>query len=135
MGCDIHPWVQVKVNDKWVDFGTPERLRDRTYGRFAFLTGGVVRNYSEVPSVLPKPKGLPDGREDSATWDSHSGSWLSLEELLKVDYNIVFRNKREAGQPEMTLAEFLGPTWFEIMDELASYGLPSEVRIVFDFDN
>jgi len=159
MGCDIHPFVEVRMADgTWSSLDAPDRLQDRSYGRFAFLTGGQVRNYSGVPAVLPKPRGYPvDGspasqyrarayQEGSAGWESHSASYLTLTELLAVDYNQTFVDVRppytgapdfEPGPP-ITLLEFLGENWADTLKDLvdiATPGHPDDLRIVFDFDN
>ncbi len=156
MGCDIHPEVQVRVaGGDWLDGDVPERLNDRTYGRFAFLTGGAVRNYSGVPEVLPKPRGFPPVKPPLAHFDdmdwrcppdyyeNHSASYLTLAELLAVDYEQKFVDMRPpfTGDPSfvpgepITLREFLGEGWFEILHDLMVQGTPDNVRIVFDFDN
>lgn len=156
MGCDIHPFVEIRMSDgTWVSLDAPDQLQDRTYGRFAFLTGGEVRNYSGVPAVLPKPRGYPkDGspatakRRDDYTddWGRHSASYLTLTELLAVDYNQTFVDIRPpfTGDPTfvpgdpITLLEFLGENWADILKELvdmAMPGNPDSLRIVFDFDS
>ncbi len=156
MGCDIHPQVEVKRDGVWEEGTVPDRLQDRTYGRFAFLTGGAVRNYSGVPEVLPKPRGYPpqppptEEEEDrmyrmgGMVYDEdHSASYLTLAELLAVDYEMKFVDVRPpyTGDPSfvpgepITLREFLGEGWFEILHELMVQGTPDNVRILFDFDN
>ncbi len=139
MGCDIHPYVEVRQPDgTWADKTAPELLHNRTYGRFAFLTGGEVRNYSGVPEVLPKPRGYPNGfkyqDEDGFT---HSASYLTLAELLAVDYDQTFVDVRDYDDNDkfVTLRYFLGEGWEEIITELQTLGKPEDVRIVFDFDN
>lgn len=147
MGCDIHPNVQVKVNGKWEAADVPERLEDRTYPRFAFLTGGVVRNYENVPKILPEPRGLPEGvsgdyYDTAGALDvgEHSYSWLLLSELLVVDYSQKL-NPHNPGlahryeDKEITLGELLDENWFSILEQLKLLGKPEDVRIVFGFDN
>lgn len=156
MGCDIHPYVEVKMSDgTWVAMDGPERLHDRSYRRFAFLTGGAVRNYSDVPKVLPEPRGYPEDGSDvtrarmkgyAEDYSNHSASYLTLTELLAVDYNQKFVDVRPVylgqkdfvpGEP-ITLLEFLGEGWADILKDLvimAMPGSPDNLRIVFDFDN
>ena len=148
MGCDIHPFVEVQMDDgTWVDMAAPERLHDRTYGRFAFLTGGLVRNYSGLPAILPEPRGFPKDcskygakqkEYDADDFGTHSASYLTLAELLAVDYDQEITDYRSAGEPKMTLREFLGEGWQEILKELKDYAGPDaahRIRIVFDFDS
>jgi hypothetical protein len=161
MGCDIHPYVEIRMADgTWVAMDAPERLDDRTYGRFAFLTGGAVRNYSGVPKVLPEPRGYPEDGSDvtkarikglvddyyGGDYGNHSASYLTLTELLAVDYNQKFVDMRPGylgqkdfvpGEP-ITLLEFLGEGWADILKELVDMtmpGSPDGLRIVFDFDS
>lgn len=143
MGCDIHISVQVKRNGQWENVDVPERLEDRSYPRFSFLTGGKVRPYDNVPSLLPKPRGFPDDFSlGDVYWlgEAHNRSWFLLSELLAVDYNIKF-NPHNPELPhrfedeEITLGEVLGQGWFDSLDQLKSYGNPGDVRIIFAFDN
>lgn len=93
MGCDIHPYAEVRRNGRWVAAG--ELPDDRDYRTFAVLAD--VCNYSTDPPIMPisPPRGLP---ADIATHDEpldddgngvwlgdHSFSWLMLAELEKID--------------------------------------------------
>lgn len=116
MGCDIHPHVEVKVDDKWEisteevfsldsfdrDYYKKEKSSEpfdwRSYSMFGFLAG--VRNYDHcIP--ISEPKGLPDdcseeikeAYEDYSS-DAHSCSYLTLRELSEFDYNKEFWNRR-----------------------------------------
>lgn len=125
----------------------------RNYGVFGFLAN--VRNYSGVPP-LSEPRGLPSdisGTADDlvAYWniDGHSHSWLTVEELTKFNYDAIVEDLRvtrelapgffnggctaEEGEGvTMTWREFLGPLFFEDLEELQKEGIQ---RIVFWFDN
>ena len=80
MGCDIHPYVEVRINNKW-EISTKEvfsldsferewqkRLMSerpfdwRSYSLFAFLAG--VRNY-DCCEPISEPRGLPEDCSDS----------------------------------------------------------------------
>lgn len=150
MGCDIHPFVEVQMDDgTWVDMGAPGRLHDRTYGRFAFLTGGAVRNYSKLPALLPEPRGYPETGSEATEhrkksyaedWGAHSAGYLTLAELLAVDYEQEILDHRGVDAPSepVSLREFLGEGWFDILKELKDYAGPDaahRIRIVFDFDS
>ena len=71
IGCDIHSFVEVKTNGKWLrleepkfdDYGdkkTTEPFGWRSYSVFGFLAD--VRNYSHCKPIS-EPKGLPDDSE------------------------------------------------------------------------
>lgn len=92
MGCDIHPYAEVRRNGRWER--ATELPRDRDYKTFALLAD--VRNYSTDPPIKPisPPRGLPidvawsdEAESDgTGTWlGDHSFSWLTLAELEKVD--------------------------------------------------
>ena len=169
MGCDIHCYVEVYENDKWSKVGAVfpvgddaswlgEENIDRPiywaqYGLFAFLAG--VRNISGV-EPLAYPKGIPADISSAVLdiyneWgdNAHSMSWLTLKELLGVDYNTAFTDKTEfkevmpgiwswgvgiAGD-ETTLRDFLGIRYFNMLEMLQSLGDQDKVRLVFWFDN
>lgn len=86
----------------------------------------------------------------------HSCSWLTLKELLDFDYEKVFLDRRitrttimpngcifsngaalanEGEGRNITYREFLGESFFKVIDVLKSLGSPENVRIVFWFDN
>src|SRR5690606_38816819 len=120
MGCDIHT-----VAERFVD-GSYEAINDvkfseglapfnwRSYGLFGFLAD--VRNYSSVP-VAHELRGWPESasggaRELYEDWcgDGHSHGWLSIRELMAVDYSQTFFDTRINDMT--TLREFLGPDYF-----------------------
>lgn len=116
MGCDIHFYVERKVDGKWVtaDTWTPDEYdagrmcvpyktrlyRDRNYDLFAMLAN--VRNgygfagcdTGDGFKPLSEPKGLPadvspEVKAESDHWgvDGHSHSWLTLTELKAYDWH------------------------------------------------
>lgn len=171
MGCDIHTHAEVKENGTWKDagkifpinwggrigteYGGP--FESRNYGLFGLLAD--VRNYSCIkPIAEPKYKIPEDAaketREDYEGWegDGHTASWLTLEQLLAVNYDEVFWNRRvtrqlapnfihgaclaEEGEgTHEVIRDFLGKTFFEHLEILKTLGKPEDVRVVFWFDN
>lgn len=147
MGCDIHSRTEVFRNGMWYEIGY-EPFSHRNYGLFGFLAN--VRNYSRSP-VLSPPRGLPDAVKRG--WDNrHSASWFTLDELLAVDYDIEFEDRRttkqtgpnswdgaalaDVGEGELTtLREFLGEHYFKTLEALQELGDPKLTRVVFDFDS
>ena len=96
MGCDIHDFVEIKVNGKWEMLGdvfeTYDRLPTRhpydgrCYSLFALLAG--VRGRDILP--IAEPKGIPDDAsidyfEECKKWegDGHSHSYLTLKEIIE----------------------------------------------------
>jgi hypothetical protein len=105
MGCDIHPYVEVRKHGKWQR--APIKVpNDRDY--FAFGKLANVRNGLGFAGIdmgdpvrpIAEPRGLPldttiRDSESSVEYEQpgycwlgdHSHSWVLLSELLDVDYN------------------------------------------------
>lgn len=104
VGCDIHPYVEVKRNGKWVraDVKVPN---DRDYWAFAKLAnvrngmGFAGSDTGDPVEPISEPRGLPSDTSIQDTDDAieygkpgytwlgdHSHSWVTLDELLSVDY-------------------------------------------------
>ena len=160
MGCDIHLLYQKQINGHWQSVRVKNNptavysdgpLEGRNYTIFAFLAG--VRNYDAIKPIA-EPRGLPSDLNDETFAQEcedygHTPSWLSIDELLKYDYEQETENRRVARQiaPNIThggctrgpgegviqpLAEYLG-LWF-FVDLLCLHRAGVE-RIVFCFDN
>jgi len=173
MGSDIYSFAEVSKNGKWEKIGDVFPLDDfdkelkkkdfgdnpfnwRDYSLFGWLAD--VRNYSHVPPIS-QPRGFPadissdvQQENDDMGVGGHSRSWLSLAELLEVDYEKVFWARRVTKQTALnewngaalanegegkhiTLREHLSPAYFEVLEVLKTLGNPDDVRIVFWFDD
>lgn len=168
MGCDIHTVAQKRDADgKWIcvkgEFQEGSDPFDwRQYGMYGWLAD--VRNHSGV-TPISQPRDLPHDH-DLEGWDGeywltpdreygdgwlgeHSRSWLSVEELLAVDYEQIVEDRRvsrqisaniwsgaETAEPgggeKMTLRKFLGEAYFSDLAELRRIGAE---RILFGFDS
>ena len=175
MGCDIHSHAEVKQPDgTWKNIGKVFPVNDKTwagiiksefeepfyqrnYGVFGFLAN--VRNYAHVPPIAEVKYAIPEDaapetKESYESWDcdAHSASWLTLEQLLAVNYEETFWNRRVTKQTASncwngaalaeegegtheTLRDFLGSTFFAHLETLKGLGKPEDVRVVFWFDN
>ena len=127
---------------------SPEPFTWRCYGMFAFLAD--VRNYSFVPP-LSKARGFSEDMKgcdsDDFLFGEHSFSWLGLDELLAFNYDQTFEDRRwmkdgngaaDAGAGNgvmVTFRDFLGPHFFRDLAIMRCLGEPSQVRVVFGFDN
>lgn len=154
MGCDIHAYGERRNADgKWTLIPDCTPFQHRNYSLFAWLAD--VRNYSAV-TPISNPRGAPPDISESAKlaledWssDAHSVSWLSVEELLAVDYDQQIEDRRvtrqlahnlwsggctaEPGEgKQRTLREFLGSDYFDDLEELKE---DKAERVVFWFDN
>lgn len=95
MGCDIHFYVEHKVDGVWKQafFPDAETERDGKYwyhGRNYLLFGLLAGVRNEHATPLSKPRGIPsdlsDGlKEEWLNWDGdgHTPSYFLLSELLK----------------------------------------------------
>ena len=142
MGCDIHLFVEVKTENGWELYSSPNIQRN--YSLFAKLAN--VRNYGNIVPIS-EPKGLPEDvsflvrkeREDFDT-DGHSDSWIGIEEIktledwireyrpygdvfdcISLEYSIL--HSYLYGNPFSCAGTEEGPEWVK------------DVRFVFWFDN
>lgn len=159
MGCDIHMHAEKRVGDQWAKAPrvipkskhgnwNDDPLENRSYSYFGWLAD--VRNYSEIPPIS-QPRGVPDDmapetKASFESWgsDAHSASWLTVDEILAVDFDQVIEDRRvtingnggctaEPGQGKReTLREFLGEYTMNALFKLRDEGVE---RIVFWFDN
>lgn len=153
MGCDIHCYAEVLKNGIWKKVGdvfpasqwemdyyhkelSDRPIRERNYAWFGFLAN--VRNTYDLPTVA-KQRDIPNNVSKEVCElnkefgdDGHSHSWLLLSELLAFDYD---KTVRLRNQEAYTLRAIFEPEWFEILDRLSALGKPTNVRIVFWFDN
>jgi hypothetical protein len=99
-----------------------------------------VRNESCFPAIS-QPRGLPDGLSSEVVevineWQSagagHSYSWLSLSELLEVNYDVTCMHTNDSES--VRLREHLSEGYFNVLNILKAIGDPNDVRIVFWFD-
>lgn len=159
MGIDISTIAEIRQDGEWIpapDIDYKHQWVDfpfgwRHYGLYAFLTIGE-NSRVKMPSVINDYRGLPiDSRwlneEVEQDWytekgvsrrskliddgNNHGFSWVTLAELLAVDYEqrfIVASGKEEA------IREELGETFFEHLELLKTLGAPEDVRVVFWFN-
>jgi hypothetical protein len=105
MGCDIHNYVERKINGVWElvpdTYGPLDYMANysdkynrhawslpRSYNFFATLAG--VRNYNEL-TPIHEPKGIPEDasevlKKEWEQWqyDGHTPSFFSVKELLEA---------------------------------------------------
>lgn len=162
MGCDIHPYIEIKQNQNWVIFNDFKPWQEdgypiRNYRFFGWLCG--VRNYSGVTPLIDELRGLPSDISEKNPLkepgpDLHSYGYVTLAELLAVNYEETILDRRVTRQiatnfsdggcttddpseaKSYKLSEWLPKTFFETLTKLKELGLsPEDVRIVFAFDN
>jgi len=127
MGCDIHGWVEKKIDKKWIAI-SELKDRNRNYSRFAKLAG--------VRGEGPEAKGIPPDISETTKYhveddgpDGHNHSHIELTEGLKI-FKETSGNEHYS---EYDMAEFE----FETDDYCHACRRPlgSPYRLVFWFDN
>lgn len=135
MGCDIHGWVECKsqyLTHHWYGVVDIEPLIHRDYAAFGLLFG--VRDHDYPP--VAQHRGLPEhastrSREESASDDYHSHSWISYQEMKDAPLFSTLEQYvwwKEADRPQWHAL-------LTIMDTLAVLEGPEHVRLVVWFDN
>lgn len=86
MGCDIHPHIEVKIDNTWHHYSCPPI--QRCYGLFAKICG--VRNQDQWGiGPLAPVRGLPNDcsavtKVCAEHEEGHSHTWLSHKEFLEL---------------------------------------------------
>lgn len=135
MGCDIHLFVEVRIDGLWCSRGGVCEVVDpgRNYLLFAHLAG--VRNNGMGIMPLAHPRGLPDDLASEAekyldpSSGLHSYSWFTLVELMRHHWT----------GPTVHTSFGPGDLGF-LFEPLLALALregvpPADIRIVFGFDN
>lgn len=162
MGCDIHLYVEERLNDgKWgcVDyfktnpFYSDDPLNEKEYKHIPiydgrdyalFATLANVRNYGDI-TPISEPRGLPDDVSDivekaSNDWgdDGHSHSWFTAKELFihknKCPYSVLDR-LIEAVKKRMCEEFWIWDFLKPEEKEEKLWDNADNFRIVFWFDN
>jgi hypothetical protein len=152
MGCDIHSYAEKQDGGDWTGLDV-EAFERRDYRFFGWLAN--VRNYSDMTPIAAG-RGFPADASakvanhyDDWSGDAHSASWVSVAELLAVDYDQLVEDRRTTKQlgpnywtggatcapgegKTQTLREFLGPGFFAVLKRLQD---AEAGRVVFWFDN
>lgn len=132
MGCDIHMEIEELRDGQWVLIAE-DVFDTRCYPLFALLAG--VRNEEEWGiAPIDMPRGVPGDasalyRKRVAVqeeYNYHSWSWLTVEDLRKVDPDATYTRNGFTN----TLGSLLGMLPIE---PLYDYTKPR--RLVFCFDN
>ena len=91
MGCDIHFFVERKIDDKWILCDSPSWGIGQDYILFSVLGG--VRNRWDIKPIKLR-EGFPSDSTLFYTRDEifnyHSHNYLYLDEILEFDWNSGF---------------------------------------------
>lgn len=144
MGCDIHAYVEIKINGQWELYNHP-RI-ERNYILFARMAN--VRNYAEAcVEPIAEPRGLPIDISkmtrfcrDADGIDGHSDSWLSGEEVEALcewfNNDTKDRLKKEWYSFEHEQIGYIFGSDWDVQKHQQYYPKGVEdARLVFWFDN
>lgn len=148
MGCDIHAWVERKIDGDWHAIhdlkgaGSYDEWGwggQRDYDFFAHLAG--VRSYVDRygdDSAYPKPKGLPKDVSKVVKWisdrwdcDGHSHSWDTVKDFVEKKVALAkIRGDHNDSEHSASWYEWklLG---YEILEDENR----DDYRVVYFFDN
>lgn len=140
MGCDIHPHIEVKINDKWEHYSCPNI--QRCYRLFAKICG--VRNCEEwgiVPLVSIQdaiPKDSSTVTKECWEYDSgHSIAVLNKQQFCKlIEWADDPENVKQkwAGEWSHLQLGYLTGNGFELYPGSTSESI-TDVRFICWFDN
>lgn len=137
MGCDIHLYEEIKINNEWQllrEIGTP-----RFYTLFALMAD--VRNNGTIDPIS-MPKGIPAGLSDQtlerlSSWngDAHSESYFEYDEIkfLFTLLRKMYKDEKNILSDVFPESQALVKYQAEVNDIIVSNF--DEIRWVFWFDN
>jgi len=117
MGTDIHLYVEVRRDGKWesADTWTPDEYsfnemwvdwKNKFYNTPNYVLFGVLAGVRgrEDPKPISEPKGLPDDMSEplakyAREHFEHTGSWLTLRELMEYDWTQNVTNQGYVALP------------------------------------
>lgn len=138
MGCDIHAYIETKVQGDWVFIGQVKSAGgDRDYEFFTHLCG--VRNYNGDDDNWPTPRGIPQDVSNGVQFyadrisdDGHSHSYESAQSFMEKKLALM-RIKEQQATPNNS-TEWMSWTilGYEIVKE---YDNIDDYRVIYWFDN
>lgn len=131
MGCDIHPYLEVKVDDKWCSTDI-ELEHDRHYAWFEFLVG-IRARHGWTPHHTPRELPLNVSwvvRKAFEAWegDAHTPSYITKQELADIQRDLRLPYYDNMLVPVGELFETYLNNWGEAMKDF------EDARVVFWFD-
>jgi len=85
MGCDIHAFIEIKVEDQWHCYGQCDI--GRNYQLFGYMAKGVrmdVENAMECRGLPQDMSVVTDCHYKDWDLDAHNMSWMSLGEMQQL---------------------------------------------------
>lgn len=139
MGCDIHMYMETKVNGLWKSNGVRLDVQ-RNYRLFSLL-GLEGRNTYDIEPLQKSPYKLPLDVSSAVldAWleyepDGHSPGWLTCEMLDGVDLDEIIVE----GVYDFPVGQKFIETRRSLLDRIPDFDIiysKRDVRFVFFFDN
>lgn len=133
MGCDIHPYMEIKVNNKWVFIGGV--IAGRNYRMFGMLSGvrdnsifedGFFQKLQEIPKGVSKEMldaGLCELNDKNG--DYHSFTLVAYPMMQKFVKQM--KNRR--------LPIYYARSWYLMMQQIIASGFAEDARVILWYDN
>lgn len=151
IGCDIHPYLEVKIEGQWVFMGQLDA--DRNYVVFGMLSGvrGNEERYfpefnpatfigsAEINDML-KSWDL-DGHSHTVVYLNHIHTWIEEKDKDRTItddslHDLWREGDKEAYHHRSKKAMFFVNSWLDLMDELvSSTKMIEDARVVLWYDN
>lgn len=149
MGCDIHPYIEVLIEGKWICIGSPSHGRNYAlFGKLSDVRGSppddcpdeLVPHEGEVNMPSDADKGLQQAYEDGGM-DYHSLTIMSLQMLRTFvkHYGRPTKRKWDKMTSKEQDAEYESASaaadWLDICEEYVGSGMAEDARMVMWYDN
>jgi len=141
MGCDIHPYMEFKINGEWVFIGPVDG--ERNYALFGMLSGVRGDDEGFFPQYNGTIKRYPDDatREmkhliDDYGDDGHSHTVCTFEKICEW---ITVKEKDRSITEESSLyakkSIFFVEAWLKLMESALKDGFTEDARVILWYDN
>ena len=133
MGCDIHPYLEIKVNNKWVFVG--EVIAGRNYQLFGLLSG--VRDNSVFedgffPRLQTAPKDVSKEMLDAGLSElqDRNGDYHSF---TLITYLMLQKFVKQMKKSKMPI--YYVQAWHLMMQRIIASGFAEDARVILWYDN
>lgn len=152
MGCDIHPYLEIKHKGKWIYAGQPAGERNYLlFGRLSGVRGDDERYFPELYGELDQYEFTDDVLKEWTSWgnDGHSHTLITYEQMLEwieeegLDENITWDDLTQAEKQHGEEARYklsrkcmyFARSWLKVMRTLIDSGVAEDARIIAWYDN
>lgn len=147
MGCDIHPYLELKFGDDWVYVGQVDSFRN--YKLFAHLSG-VRAMEGDTEAFFPVRENVPGDASEQVKamfeawgYNGHSLTVVPFEGLVRMFEDRFSKKRYSPKKPNLSDGEwerfsraggFL-QDWLMMMSRLVDGGYADDARVILWYDN